>query len=348
MARPDGPRPEPQPPRPSAPCTRDTPRCEFWNWSEDSLRPQCCTEHLVELAVFTHDLLQRHGILHWIDYGGLLGAVRSGELIPWDGDIDFGCLRSDLDKVAALGPEVAAAGHQLDTSDPLVARISFSEINLQHADIFLWDERDDLLDLHAYPGFDWPGMAERRSFPRRFVDHPETVSLSGNPMPAPSPVHEFLSEYRYGPDYMTPARGVFDYELVPDVSAEEMTPLARELLEELGRGERRLITLEAARPRPVGDFRRRWDSAGRPLAASRAAVEAVRSELVDPADRGRPAVEDLVASIARVRQIAHELEHPTAALWVRRLARRSIRLARVLTRRLRVRRATSSASPPSS
>ena len=58
-------------------------------------------------------------------------------------------------------------------------------------------------------------------------------------MPAPSPVHEFLSEYRYGPDYMTPARGVFDYELVPEVSAEEMTPVVRELLEELGRGERR-------------------------------------------------------------------------------------------------------------
>ncbi len=262
MARPDGIRRRPEPPRPSMPCTSTTTRCEFWTWSEDCLRPKCCTEHLVDLAVFTHDLLRRHDILHWIDYGGLLGAVRGGELIPWDGDIDFGCLRSDLDKIAALGPEIAAAGHKLETSDPLVARIYFSEVNLQHADIFLWDEHDDVLDLHAYPGFDWPGMADRRAFPRRFVDHLETVTLNGQPMPAPSPVHEFLSQYRYGPDYMTPARGVFDYELVPDVSAGEMTPVVRELLEELGRGERRLITAEAAHPRPETGFRARSGERG--------------------------------------------------------------------------------------
>ena len=165
MARPDGPSQRPEPASPSMPCTSTTTRCEFWTWSEDCLRPACCTEHLVDLAVFTHELLGRHDILHWIDYGGLLGAVRNGELIPWDGDIDFGCLRSDLDKIVALGSEIAAAGHKLETSDPLVARIYFSEVNLQHADIFLWDEHDDVLDLHAYPGFDWPGMADRRSFP---------------------------------------------------------------------------------------------------------------------------------------------------------------------------------------
>jgi len=317
------------------PCTSATTRCEFWTWSEDCLRPECCTQHLVELAVFTHDLLRRNDILHWIDYGGLLGAVRGGELIPWDGDIDFGCLRSDLDKIAALGPEIAAAGHKLETSDPLVARIYFSEVNLQHADIFLWDEHDDVLDLHAYPGFSWPGMEDRRSFPRRFVEHLETVSLNGQPMPAPSPVHEFLSEYRYGPDYMTPARGVFDYELVPEVSAEEMTPVVRELLEELGRGERRLITVEAAHPRPETGFRARWASAGRPLAAPPAAVEAAGAELVSASDRGQPAVEELLRSIARIRQTADELEHADATLFVRRLGRRSVRLARMANTRLR-------------
>jgi len=335
MARPDGTRQRPEPPRPSMPCTSATTRCEFWTWSEDCLRPECCTQHLVELAVFTHDLLRRNDILHWIDYGGLLGAVRGGELIPWDGDIDFGCLRSDLDKIAALGPEIAAAGHKLETSDPLVARIYFSEVNLQHADIFLWDEHDDVLDLHAYPGFSWPGMEDRRSFPRRFVEHLETVSLNGQPMPAPSPVHEFLSEYRYGPDYMTPARGVFDYELVPEVSAEEMTPVVRELLEELGRGERRLITVEAAHPRPETGFRARWASAGRPLAAPPAAVEAAGAELVSASDRGQPAVEELLRSIARIRQTADELEHADATLFVRRLGRRSVRLARMANTRLR-------------
>ena len=335
MARPDGPAQRSEPPQSHMPCTSTTTRCEFWTWSEDCLRPECCTQHLVDLAVFTHDMLSRHGILHWIDYGALLGAVRSGELIPWDGDIDFGCLRSDLDRIVALGPEIVAAGHTLETSDPLVARMYFSEVNLQHADIFLWDERDDVLDLHAYPGFDWPGMADRRAFPRRFVDHLETVHLKGQPLPAPSPVHEFLAEYRYGPDYMTPARGVFNYELVPDVSAQEMTPVVRELLEELGRGERRLITLEAAHAGPDEGLRSRWVKAGRPLAASPAAVDTLAAELVSSSDRGTPAVEDLLRSIARIRQTADELEHPNTTLVVRRLGRRSVRLRRMAAARIR-------------
>jgi hypothetical protein len=46
--------------------------------------------------VFTHELLTKHGIVHWLDYGSLLGAVRGGELIPWDNDVDFGFLGSDL------------------------------------------------------------------------------------------------------------------------------------------------------------------------------------------------------------------------------------------------------------
>jgi phosphorylcholine metabolism protein LicD len=50
----------------------------------------------VETAVFTHELLTKHGIVHWLDYGSLLGAVRGGELIPWDNDVDFGFLGSDL------------------------------------------------------------------------------------------------------------------------------------------------------------------------------------------------------------------------------------------------------------
>lgn len=114
-----------------------------------------------------------------------------------------------------------------------------------------------------------------------------------------------------------------------------MTPVVRELLEELGRGERRLITLEAANARPETGFWARWVSTGRPLAASPAAVAVVGAELVSSADRGQPAVEKLLGSIALVRQTADELEHPHATLFVRRLGRRSVRVARMATTRIR-------------
>src|SRR6185312_10317860 len=43
------------------PCTQDTRACDYWVWEHGGLRPQCCTEHLLELIGFTSDLLTRHG-----------------------------------------------------------------------------------------------------------------------------------------------------------------------------------------------------------------------------------------------------------------------------------------------
>ncbi len=37
----------------------------------------------------------RHGIDFWLDAGTLLGAVRHGNVIPWDYDVDLAMLSSD-------------------------------------------------------------------------------------------------------------------------------------------------------------------------------------------------------------------------------------------------------------
>jgi hypothetical protein len=58
----------------TTPCTAATRECQFSDWGEGNLRPDCCTEHLLELIGFSHELLAGHGILHWLDYETLLGA----------------------------------------------------------------------------------------------------------------------------------------------------------------------------------------------------------------------------------------------------------------------------------
>lgn len=44
---------------------------------------------LLDMALQTRDILERHGIPYFITYGTLLGAVRHGGFIPWDDDFDF-------------------------------------------------------------------------------------------------------------------------------------------------------------------------------------------------------------------------------------------------------------------
>ena len=40
-----------------------------------------------------------YGITFWLDDGTLLGAVRNGQFIPWEGDIDLGTTEHDIKKV---------------------------------------------------------------------------------------------------------------------------------------------------------------------------------------------------------------------------------------------------------
>lgn len=182
-------------------CTRETLRCEFWQQGGSYLRPPCCTAHLKELLFFTRDLLTRHHILHWLDWGPLLGAVREGELIPWDGDVDFGVMREDRERIVALEPEIESAGFVLDMSDPCTWRILLSRTNFLHADLFHWRDDNGTLKMR------WHGCPEENwAFPRRFIENLQPVRLYGESFLAPAPADEFLAAHRYGGDYLVPQR----------------------------------------------------------------------------------------------------------------------------------------------
>lgn len=71
--------------------------------------------HLVPLQTVQKGLLAKldafctqHDIPYFLVAGTALGAVRHGDIIPWDDDIDVGMMRSDYDRFMAL------AGDRLD------------------------------------------------------------------------------------------------------------------------------------------------------------------------------------------------------------------------------------------
>ena len=52
---------------------------------------------LVDLLRDAKSVLQRNNVVFWLDSGTLLGALREGDFIPWDHDIDLGCWKQKDD-----------------------------------------------------------------------------------------------------------------------------------------------------------------------------------------------------------------------------------------------------------
>lgn len=52
------------------------------------------------------EILDKCGVKYWLDWGTLLGAVRDGKIIEWDGDIDLGTMNESWEKITPVFPEL--------------------------------------------------------------------------------------------------------------------------------------------------------------------------------------------------------------------------------------------------
>jgi|TARA_B100000315_G_C14443369_1_gene525704 phosphorylcholine metabolism protein LicD len=65
------------------------------------------------MVVNTKELLENNNIVFWLDEGTLLGAMRNGEIIPGDGDIDFSIWDKNLDQVLNICKELEKCGYNI-------------------------------------------------------------------------------------------------------------------------------------------------------------------------------------------------------------------------------------------
>ncbi|XP_071276797.1 ribitol 5-phosphate transferase FKRP-like [Agelaius tricolor] len=191
-------------------CAKDTPRCfgtvrrqtpEYLlagRWT-----PPCCLRALRATARHVLEQLETSGIRHWLEGGTLLGAVRLGDIIPWDYDVDVGLYLEDVPKCPWLAQVVASGGPVEDPQGFLwekaaegeFFRVHFSRANRLHVD--LWP-------FYVRPGTalmtkdTWLGHRQDVEFPESLVVPLGTVPFAGLVAKAPNAPRAFL-ELKFGP-----------------------------------------------------------------------------------------------------------------------------------------------------
>jgi len=68
-------------------------------------------ERSIEMLNDVVQLLKQHKIFFWLDFGSLLGAVREGRSILWDGDYDLSIFDHEFDDTHVIWRELELKGY---------------------------------------------------------------------------------------------------------------------------------------------------------------------------------------------------------------------------------------------
>lgn len=112
---------------------------------------QCCIDNMNRMLIDLSEIFNGNNLHYWLDFGGLLGIIRTGELIPYDKDIDIGIFEEDIDKYNSLEKQITDKGYRfykierekLSSDKDFVPRIhlGLEKTHCTHicaCDIFIW------------------------------------------------------------------------------------------------------------------------------------------------------------------------------------------------------------------
>ena len=177
------------------------------------------TDAIFDCLRILHRALDRHGIWHSLAFGTMLGAVRGGDLIPWDDDFDLLLRPADLHRVMALSGElgregisfsqVLRPGNQLALDRRGYSTFSSGAISIiregkKLGDFFLFHLfRDGVLRRYDFAREIY--WCPHSSFPAFFVEELRQVTLRGESFPTLLHTERWL-EFVYGADWRVPVK----------------------------------------------------------------------------------------------------------------------------------------------
>ena len=187
-------------------CSKETVRCfpTVVNDMPDYLymnkwTPPCCLKNLRTTARYVFKMLENQGVRYWLEGGSLLGAARSGDIIPWDYDVDIGIYEEDIVKCEYLvrarsSPVVDADGFLWENAhEGKFFRVQYSTSNHLHVDIFPFYSRNGIMTKDTWLST----HRQDREFPEHFLKPLTKLNFVGMQVAAPNNWTEFL-EYKFG------------------------------------------------------------------------------------------------------------------------------------------------------
>lgn len=160
------------------------------------------TTALLEAAHVVLDVLESRGLEGFLAYGTLLGAVREGQLIGHDNDVDLGYVSARTQPVDVVLESIRLE-RALVRAGMHVERYSGAGLK-----VFVEDAVGVRRGLDIFGGF-WHGdrlafLGEIYTpFEREWITPRSTVTLAGHQFPAPA-APERLLEQMYGPGWKVP------------------------------------------------------------------------------------------------------------------------------------------------
>lgn len=200
-------------------CTRETSRCfgaiidlmPSYLY-EGRWTPPCCLSNLRKTAKHVFNTLDEAGIRYWLEAGSLLGAMRSGDILPWDHDVDVGFNRDDLLRSSWLKkakdkPVVDSKGFLWEkATGGNFYRVNYSKTNKIYVNLFPFYSRNGTMTKDS-----WFTSHKNMEFPENFLHPMSSIEFIGRQVPSPNNIRDFL-ELKFGkgaienPEYPNPSR----------------------------------------------------------------------------------------------------------------------------------------------
>lgn len=160
-------------------------------------------------------VFNKHGVPFFVSYGAVLGAVRDGDFIPWDDDVDIDVIdKCNLKTRKAIGWALYDMGfNPQPISFNVFGRMEPSEYgyngdgetgiivcerNFKFSIFFYKQEGEEMVCTPKL------GAVKLISNLAKFYDEPDTIKLHGHKFKVPGPVKEYLT-YMYG-DWKKPVK----------------------------------------------------------------------------------------------------------------------------------------------